>query len=55
MFTLTPARSAVLQALADTFVPALADGSPAGSEGLNLDKLQEAIREQPAGAQAEFG
>ena len=55
MFTLTPDRSAVLQALADTFIPALADGSPAGSEGLNLEKLQDAIREQPAAAQAEFG
>ena len=55
MFTLTPDRSAVLQALADTFIPALPDGSPAGSAGLNLDKLQEAIREQPQGAQAEFG
>ena len=55
MFTLTPDRSAVLQALADTFIPALADGSPAGSAGLNLEKLQDAIREQPVGAQAEFG
>jgi len=55
MFTLTPDRSAVLQSLADTFIPALADGSPAGSLGFNLEKLQDAIREQPAGAQAEFG
>jgi len=55
MFTLTPNRSAVLQALADTFIPALPDGSPAGSTGLNLDKLQDAIREQPQGAQGEFG
>ncbi|GAB2850352.1 FAD-dependent oxidoreductase [Hymenobacter ruber] len=55
MFSLTPARSAVLLALADTFIPALPDGSPAGSTGLNLDKLQEAIREQPEGAQNEFG
>lgn len=54
MFSLTPARSAVLLALADTFVPALAEGIPAGSAGLNLDKLQEAIREQPEGAQTEF-
>jgi choline dehydrogenase-like flavoprotein len=54
MFLLTPARSLVLQALADTFIPALSDGSPAGSTGLNLDKLQEAIREQPEGAQSEF-
>ena len=55
MFTLTPDRSAVLQALADTFIPALPDGALAGSAGLNLDKLQDAIREQPLGAQAEFG
>ena len=55
MFSLNPTRSAVLQALADTFVPALAEGIPAGSAGLNLDKLEAAIREQPAGAQAEFG
>jgi choline dehydrogenase-like flavoprotein len=55
MFTLTPDRSAVLQALADTFIPALPDGSPAGSTGLNLEKLQDAIREQPLSAQAEFG
>jgi len=55
MFALTPDRSAVLLALADAFIPALPDGSPAGSAGLNLEKLQEAIREQPLGAQAEFG
>ncbi len=55
MFTLTPARSVLLQALADTFVPALPDGAPAGSTGLSLDKLQDAIRAQPLGAQAEFG
>ena len=54
MFSLTPTRSLVLQALADTFVPALAEGIPAGSAGLNLEKLEEAIREQPEGAQAEF-
>ena len=55
MFSLTPDRSAVLKALADTFIPPLPDGSPAGSTGLNLEKLQAAIREQPQGAQAEFG
>ncbi|UOQ98950.1 FAD-dependent oxidoreductase [Hymenobacter sp. 5317J-9] len=55
MFSLTPDRSAVLQALADTFIPPLPDGSPSGSAGVNLDKLQDAIREQPEGAQAEFG
>ncbi|GAC1593304.1 MAG: GMC family oxidoreductase [Hymenobacter sp.] len=55
MFSLTPDRSALLQALADTFIPALPDGTPAGSTGLNLAKLQDAIREQPLGAQAEFG
>ena len=55
MFSLTPDRTATLKSLADTFIPALPDGSPAGSAGLNLDKLQDAIREQPLGAQAEFG
>jgi choline dehydrogenase-like flavoprotein len=55
MFSLTPARSLVLQALADTFIPALPDGSPAGSEGVNLEKLEAAIREQPEGARHEFG
>ena len=54
MFSLNPTRSLVLQALADTFVPALAEGIPAGSAGLNLEKLEDAIREQPEGAQAEF-
>lgn len=55
MFTLTPERAAVLQAVADTFIPALPDGSPSGGAGLNLTTLQAAIREQPLGAQAEFG
>ncbi|HEX8327916.1 MAG TPA: FAD-dependent oxidoreductase [Hymenobacter sp.] len=55
MFSLTPARSAVLQALADTIIPALPDGSPPGSAGVNLEKLEAAIQEQPQGAQAEFG
>jgi len=55
MFTLTPSRTTVLHALADTFIPPLPDGSPAGSQGLDVDKLQEAIREQPQAAQAEFG
>ncbi|ALW85142.1 hypothetical protein AUC43_08580 [Hymenobacter sedentarius] len=55
MFTLTPDRSVVLKALADTIIPALPDGSPPGSTGLNLEKLEAAIREQPLGAQAEFG
>ena len=55
MFSLTPDRSAVLQALADTFIPTLPDGSPPGSAGLNLNKLQDAIREQPESTQAEFG
>ena len=55
MFSLTPARSLVLQALADTFIPALPDGSPSGAAGVNLEKLEAAIREQPEGAQSEFG
>ncbi|MFC6222801.1 FAD-dependent oxidoreductase [Hymenobacter artigasi] len=55
MFSLTPARSAVLLALADTFIPPLPDGSPPGSAGVSLEKLEAAIREQPEGAQAEFG
>ena len=55
MFTLSPDRSAVLHALADTIIPALSDGSPAGSLGVNLEKLAAAIQEQPLGAQAEFG
>ncbi|MBU6120656.1 FAD-dependent oxidoreductase [Hymenobacter siberiensis] len=55
MFSLTPARSAVLLALADTFIPPLPDGSPSGSAGVSLEKLEAAIREQPEGAQAEFG
>ncbi|OGX82925.1 FAD-dependent oxidoreductase [Hymenobacter glacialis] len=55
MFTLTPERSAVLHAIADTIIPALPDGSPAGSVGVNLEKLEAAIQEQPLGAQAEFG
>ena len=55
MFTLTPDRRAVLRAVADTFIPPLPDGSPAGSLGVDLDKLQEAIREQPEQAQHEFG
>ena len=55
MFTLTPDRSATLLAVADTFVPALSDGSPAGSAGLNLATVEAALREQPLGAQAEFG
>lgn len=55
MFTLTPARSAVLLALADTFIPPLPDGSPSGAAGVSLEKLEAAIQEQPEGAQAEFG
>ncbi|MBF9141822.1 GMC family oxidoreductase N-terminal domain-containing protein [Hymenobacter properus] len=55
MFSLTPTRSLLLQALADTFIPPLPDGSPSGSQGVNLEKLEAAIREQPEGAQKEFG
>ena len=55
MFHLTPARAATLRAVADTFVPPLPDGTAPGSAGVNLDKLEAAIRAQPAGAQADFG
>ncbi len=54
MFTLTPARAAVLRAVADTFIPSAA-GLPSGSEGVDLDKLAAGIQAQPLGAQAEFG
>ena len=54
MFLLTPEHSAVLLALADTFIPALPDGSLPGSAGVSLEKLEAAIQEQPEGAQAEF-
>ena len=57
MFTLTPARRAVLCAIADTFIPAGpgADGLPPGSALIDFDQAAEAIRAQPLGAQAEFG
>jgi choline dehydrogenase-like flavoprotein len=48
MFALSPSRTATLRAVADTFIP------PTGSAGVNLAKLELAIREQPQGAQAEF-
>ena len=54
MFVLTPARAAVLRAVADTFIPSAA-GLPSGSEGIDLDKLAAGIQAQPLGAQAEFG
>jgi choline dehydrogenase-like flavoprotein len=53
MFTLTPARRAVLCAVADTFVPALND-LPAGSAVLDFELVTQAIRAQPLGAQTEF-
>ncbi len=54
MFLLNPARTATLQAVADTFVPAL-DGYPPGSAGIDLAKLEAAVQAQPQSAQAEFG
>jgi choline dehydrogenase-like flavoprotein len=54
MFSLTPARTTLLHALADTFIPPLPDGSPAGSLGVDVHKFQDAIRAQPEAAQAEF-
>ncbi len=53
MFTLTPARRAVLCAVADTFVPAL-NGLPAGSVVLDFELVMKAMQAQPLGAQAEF-
>ena len=53
MFTLTPARRAVLSAIADTFVPAVNE-LPAGSSILDFEQATQAIRAQPLGAQAEF-
>jgi len=53
MFTLTPARRAVLSAIADTFVPSVND-LPAGSGVIDFELATHAIRAQPLGAQAEF-
>jgi choline dehydrogenase-like flavoprotein len=53
MFTLTPARRAVLSAIADTFVPSVND-LPAGSGVIDFELAAQAIRAQPLGAQAEF-
>ena len=57
MFTVTPARLATLQALADTFLPPGPDPAtqPAGSTQIDLAKLTAAIQAQPLGAQQEFG
>lgn len=57
MFTLTPARRAVLSAIADTFVPASreAGGPPPGSVIIDLEQVAATIRAQPLGAQQEFG
>ena len=57
MFTLTPARRAVLCAVADTFLPAGPgpDGLPPGSALVDMAKVAAAIQAQPLGAQAEFG
>jgi choline dehydrogenase-like flavoprotein len=54
MFMLTPARRAVLSAIADTFVPSVND-LPAGSGVIDFELVTQAIRAQPQGAQAEFG
>ncbi len=56
MFTLTPARRAVLSAIADTFIPASpeADGPPAGSGSIDFEQAIKAVQAQPLGAQAEF-
>lgn len=54
MFDLTPARAAVVRAVADAFLPP-APGLPSGAEGIDLDQFTAAVRAQPAGAQAEFG
>ncbi|MFD2785794.1 FAD-dependent oxidoreductase [Hymenobacter rubripertinctus] len=59
----TEAQRVTLRALADTFIPTLPApaGAPdaaywnqAGSAGVNLDKMGEALAAQPAGAQQEF-
>lgn len=59
----TEAQRVTLRALADTFIPALTPPEPpadpaywsrSGSEGIDLDKLAEALAAQPAGAQQEF-
>ena len=54
MFALTPARLAVLHAVADTFLPLGPAGEPAGSALINFDKLAATIGVQPLGAQVEF-
>ena len=60
----TDAQRATLRALADTFIPELAppEGAAseaayweqAGSAGIDLDKMAEALAAQPAGARQEF-
>jgi choline dehydrogenase-like flavoprotein len=57
MFTLTPARQAVLSAVADAFIPACAGppALPAGSALLDFEQATQTIRAQPLGAQEEFG
>ena len=54
MFVLTPARLAVLRAVADTFLPTGPAGEPVGSALIDFEKLAGTIRAQPLGAQAEF-
>lgn len=58
MYTLAPTHPALLRALADTFIPPLPNDPPAGASGaagVDLSKLEQAIRAQPLGAQKEFG
>ncbi|MCC2547352.1 FAD-dependent oxidoreductase [Hymenobacter sp. BT175] len=61
MTTFTDAHRATLRALADTFIPALPPEGPhsgfwarRGSEAVDVERVFEAIREQPASAQQEF-
>ena len=60
--TFTEAQRETLRTLADTFIPAVEDG-PAeqaaywqrrGSEGVNLDQIEQVMDEQPAAARQEF-
>ncbi|MVN76075.1 FAD-binding protein [Hymenobacter sp. HMF4947] len=57
MFVLTPARLAVLRAVADTLLPAGPDPAalPPGSALIDMGKLAATIQAQSMGAQAEFG
>ncbi|MGI4833454.1 MAG: FAD-dependent oxidoreductase [Janthinobacterium lividum] len=54
MFALTPARLAVLHAVADTLLPPGPHHLPPGSALIDFAKLAATIQAQPLGAQAEF-